>query len=89
MNDCRPEDGLHAVATSDDDVREQLDRALDALHNIGSAFYARRAIAAGSRMTAPLRESMARKALTDEQIEQLALDTWEGCVMAMQKGQPS
>jgi len=66
--------------------RDRLDRALEVLHGIGSAYFARKALERPN-LTAPLRESMRRKALTDEQIERLALDTWEAIAMELAEEQ--
>jgi predicted ArsR family transcriptional regulator len=61
-----------------------LQKALDTLHSIGGAYLARRILLDTSRkLTEPLRESMQAKALTDEAIENLALDTWEEIVTAI------
>ena len=57
-----------------------LEKAMNALHDIGGAYYARRALKQ-TNLTRPLRESMEAKALNDEAIEKLALDTWEEIVM--------
>lgn len=59
-----------------------IQRALNALHDIGGAYAARRMLLGTHsepprKLTAPLLASMQQKALTDEQIEMLALDTWE------------
>lgn len=61
-------------------VGSDLRRALDVLHDIGMAMGARRL--STRTMTEPMRESLDTRALTDEQIETLALDTWEKIVTA-------
>ncbi len=62
-------------------IDDKLTRAMNALHDIGSAYDARRYLAdadAGTRtFTEPLRKSIRAKALTDDQIDKLAMDTWE------------
>lgn len=61
-------------------VGSDLRRALDVLHDIGMAMGARRL--GTMTMTAPLREGVEKRAMTDQQIEDLALDTWEKIVTA-------
>jgi hypothetical protein len=70
------------------DIDPLLQKALDTLHSIGGAFLARRMLLGTHnepprKLTEPLRESMQAKALTDEAIENLALDTWEEIVTAI------
>lgn len=65
-----------------------LQKALDTLHDIGGAYLARRALLGTyseppRKLTEPLRASMQSKALTDEAIEKLALETWEEIVTAI------
>jgi hypothetical protein len=65
-----------------------LQKALETLHDIGSAYQARRFLFGTHnepprKLTEPLRASMEKKALTDEQIEKLALDTWEEIAMVL------
>ncbi len=64
--------------------QEIIDRLMNALHDIGGAYTARRALE--RNLTEPLRKSMTEKALTDEQIEKLALDTWEAVALALHDG---
>lgn len=93
--------GLHPIGSKQDALRllDSLDgemsrhpmhgwlqRALDILHDIGGNYYARRALKQ-TNLTAPLRASMADKALTDEQVENLTLDNWEAIVVEMHEGQ--
>jgi hypothetical protein len=59
---------------------EALHKALAALHEIGGAIATRNLLA--KPMSNPIiRCELERKALTDHQIQQLALDTWETLVM--------
>lgn len=69
-----------------DRMNRFINRSLDTLHTIGGA-YAARGFLKTKRMTMTqvLRESMEAKALSDEQIEKLALDTWESIVEEMQR----
>jgi len=61
-------------------VGSDLRKALDVLHDIGMAMGARRL---GTRtMTAPLRDGLEKRSMTDKEIEDLALDTWEKIVTA-------
>ena len=60
-------------------VGSDLRKALDVLHDIAMAIEARRLVK--RPMTAPIRESLEKRMLTDEQIETLALDTWEAIVI--------
>jgi hypothetical protein len=55
--------------------RDLLDQAMKALHDIAGAYAARKMLA---RKLAPeLRRRLEAKALSDEEIEKLALDVWE------------
>lgn len=64
------------------DDKQIIELLMNTLHDIGGAYYARRALGS-HHLTAPLRASMESKAFTDEAIEKLALDTWEMVAMAM------
>jgi hypothetical protein len=63
---------------------ELLQKTLKLLHDIGGNYYARRALRQ-TNLTVPLRSSMRAKALTDEQIEKLCLDTWEEVVTELNR----
>ena len=65
-------------------MQAQLDKALKLLHDIGGSYFAHRALKS-SHLTVPLRESIQKKALTAEQIERMALETWEEIVLELQK----
>ncbi len=78
-----PEACLEATSVRIAKLETDRQRLLDLLHDIGGNYYARRALKQ-TNLTAPIRASMERKALTDEQIEKLCLDSWESVVLAMQ-----
>jgi hypothetical protein len=62
--------------------------AMEALHDIGGAIVARRILADServSKLTVPLRESTEAKAMTDEQIEERAMDAWERVFLATRR----
>jgi len=64
-----------------------IDEALDVLHDIGGNYYARRALKQ-TNLSAPIRASMQDRALTDEQIEKLCVDSWERIVLALHGSRP-
>lgn len=65
---------------------EALSAAASALHKIASSIHAHktRHSATWSRLTGPLRAGVVERCMTDDQIETLALDTFETCVLASQ-----
>ena len=67
---------------------EALQKALEALHRIGSGLECRRMIRDKPSMTGPLRASLLEKSLTDEKVVELALDTWEEIVLGAEPRLP-
>lgn len=67
---------------------EALEKALEALHHIGSGIKARRLIRDKPDMTGPLRASLLEKSLTDEQVMELSLDTWEAIILEVEPKLP-
>ena len=73
--------------------REILDKVMDALHDIGGSYFARRAIESDGKPVGPdgrvlhltpvLRKSMEEKALTDQQIEDYSAEVWEAAAIRM------
>lgn len=61
-------------------VQARLEKALNALHTIGGAFQAREFLKR-PHLTEPIRKSLTAKALSDKQLQELALVTWEELVV--------
>lgn len=63
------------------DQETALKQALDALHRVGSALNVRKLLGQDRRRTEPLQRSLEEKALSDDEIEDFAFQTWEEIVL--------
>lgn len=66
-----------------------LDKALDTLHDIAGALTARQLLAKKTPLTEPLKEGLIKDNKTDQEIINMAADTWEEIVIKLREdGRP-